>query len=281
MPETVPPRLVPESGQASAEVNVVAGQSTVTSARATSPLKLLTPRARGQSVWLYASSYGGGMVAGDRTSFRLELGRDARCFAGTQASTKIYRNAGLRPCSHSMKGTLAPGSLLVYAPDPVQCFRESSYTQRQEFRMEPGSGLVLVDACCSGRAARGERWAFSRYQSRNELFVGDERLLVDSLLLDPADGPLDGRHRLGRFNCLALVLVIGAPLREFAKRLLEEIEAMPVPRQAPLLLSASPARDGVILRVAGERVEEVGRAIRERLSFVRDLLGDDPWARKW
>jgi urease accessory protein UreH len=118
-------------------------------------------------------------------------------------------------------------------------------------------------------------------QSRNEIFFGGERILLDSLLLDSAQGPLSGAHRMGRFNCLALVVVIGDSLASQAAQILAEAAAQPVVSRAPILLSASPLRQGVLLRVAGERVEEVGREIQRRLGFVPELLQDDPWSRKW
>src|SRR5580692_11910689 len=108
------------TGTARLEVDVVTGQSAVTSARASSPLKLLVPRSRGPSVWAYLSSYGGGFVAGDETSLDIQLGAEARCFVTTQALTKIYRNPRLRPCSHRLSATLEEGSLLVLAPEPIQ-----------------------------------------------------------------------------------------------------------------------------------------------------------------
>src|SRR4029453_14212228 len=116
-------------GYASLHVTLVSQESAVTSAFATSPMKLLTPRSRGRSVWAYGSSFGGGLVAGDQTRLDLQLGPGARCFLGTQASTKVYRNPGLRPCGHETDAILAAGSLLVFAPDPVQAFAQSSYTQ--------------------------------------------------------------------------------------------------------------------------------------------------------
>ena len=54
-------------GRAWLEVERVFGESTVTSAFATSPMKLLTPRSRGLSAWACTSSFGGGLVAGDQT----------------------------------------------------------------------------------------------------------------------------------------------------------------------------------------------------------------------
>lgn len=269
------------SGRGHLGVEVISGQSAVTSSWAASPLKILVPRPRGPSVWAYFSSFGGGLVAGDETNVTLDIGEQSRCFISTQASTKVYRNPESRPCGHQLAATLGANSLLVFAPDPVQAFAGSSYAQRQAFHLAPGSGLVLVDWVCSGRAARGERWAFHRFQSRNEIFAGEERVLLDSLLLDPADGPLDGPHRMGRFNCLALVLIIGDSLRDFGARALEDISARPITRAVTLVCGASSVSNGTLLRFAGERVEDVAGEIHRQLAFLPALLHDDPWSRKW
>ena len=267
--------------QARLEVQVVSGESSVTSACASNPLRLLVPRSRGPFVWAYLASFGGGFVAGDQTRLDLRLGARSRCFLTTQALTKIYRNPRLRPCSHRLSATLEEESLLVLAPEPVQAFADSTYSQRQEFHLHPAAGLVLVDWFCSGRAARGERWTFTCLQSRNEIFLGDERILLDSLLLDSAQGPLRSAHRMGRFNCMALLVVIGDSLASQAAQILANAAAQPVAAGAPMVLSASPLRHGVLLRVAGERMEEVGREIQGCLGFVPQLLQDDPWSRKW
>ncbi len=268
-------------GQAALEVEMVCGESAVTSVCATSPLKVLTPRSRGQSVWACTSSFGGGLVAGDQTRLDVQIGPNARCFVGTQASTKIYRNPARLPSGHVTHATLGANSLLVFAPDPVQAFANSTYSQRQEFHLAPGAGLALVDWITSGRAACGERWAFHKFQSRNEVFVAGERVFLDSILLEQNADALAGAHCMGRFNCLAMLLLIGEPLEAAAKKLLEHVAAEPVARRAPLVSSASPVRNGALLRVAGESVETVGRELYRHLHCLSALLGDDPWARKW
>jgi urease accessory protein len=270
-----------EKGRAALEVKLVFGESTVTSAFATSPMKLLTPRSRGQSVWACTSSFGGGLVAGDETQLDLKLGANTRCFVGTQASTKVYRNPSRRPCGHRTQATLEADSLLVFAPDPVQAFANSSYTQRQEFQLAPGAGLAFVDWFSSGRVARDERWDFDHFQSRNDVFIAGERVFVDSILLSPDDGSLTTQHRAGHFNCFAMLLLIGPPMQEAAQRLLQEISARLVERGGKLVCSASPVRDGALLRIAGESVEQVGREPQRHLQCLSSLLGDNPWARKW
>lgn len=272
---------VAKPGDAVLEIESVCGASAVTSARACSPLKLLTPRARGRSVWACTSSFGGGLVAGDQTRLDLRLGRSARCFLGTQASTKIYRNPLKRPCGHVTQAVLAEDSLLVFAPDPVQAFAGSSYTQRQEFQLAEGAALVLLDWFTSGRAARGERWEFSRLQSRNDVFRAGARIFLDSILFDATDGPLTTSMRAGRFNCFALLLLMGDLLGPSIAALLESVSALPVTRHAPLVASASPIPGGAVLRIAGAAAETVGREVHRHLGLLGELLGDDPWARKW
>lgn len=230
-------------------------------------------------MWAYLSSLGGGLVAGDQTRLWVEVGEQARCFLTTQASTKVYRNPAERPCSHTTEVSLGTGSVLVLASDPVQAYAGASYSQRQQLHVHPESSLVLLDWLSCGRHARGERWAFNRFESRLEIFSGAQRVLLDSLSLDVADGPV--AERLGRFNCLAAVLLLGPELREAAARALAEAGAQPVSRRASLIYSVNPVWGGVLVRIAGQDMEEVARDVHRRLAFVPELLGDDPWARKW
>ncbi len=87
-------------------------------------------------------------------------------------------------------------------------------------------------------------------------------------------------HRLGRFNCVCLISVIGGPLREQAKALLAAIAVKPVAKRSSLIFSGSAIREGALVRVAGEHSEEVTRYVYQTLGFVASLLQDDPWIRK-
>ena len=269
------------TGGAKLRVAQIDGASSVTNAWATDPMKLLTPRARGKSVWVYTSSLGGGMVAGDATHLNVEIDTEACCFLSTQASTKIYRNSAGFPCTHRTEANLGADALLVFAPDPVQMFAQSTYGQRQIFRLDPRANLVLLDWMSSGRAARGERWAFDKYFSRNELIRGGKRVFVDALLLDSADGVLTERFRGGRIDCYATVVMVGPALAEQAGKIFDACNRQPLMPRAPLVFAASPLPEGVLLRIGGTTVAEVAFWIYRQLRFVCDLLHDDPWARKW
>jgi urease accessory protein len=250
----------------------------VTQAFATSPLRLLTPANHGEAAWIYQSSYGGGLVDGDSIDLDVTVAPAATAFVSTQAATKVYRSP--RGTQAMTRGRVGPGAVLVMAPDPVVCFTGARYRQRQRFDIDGSGGLVLVDGLVSGRYAAGERWAFDEYHSVIDVTVSGRRIVYDAIALRAADGPL--ADRLGRFDVLAVGLVIGAAFAAEIASLLELASGQAVTRRAGQLMTIAPLGEaGCLVRIAGSSLEAVGRSLRTLLQFVPDRLGDDPWRRKW
>jgi len=254
------------------------GRSVVTRAYASSPLRLLMPGNHGSAAWVYTSNYGGGLVDGDSIALDVDVGPGAAAFVSTQASTKVYRSP--RGTSSELHARVSTEGLLAIVPDPVVCFAASRHRQVQSFDLAADSGLVLVDWVSSGRHASGERWAFHEYVARLRVRVGGTLVLHDALALRGEDGAL--RERLGRFDVLAVVLVLGGRLRDRAADAAARTAAIPISRRPAQLTAATPVGEcGWLLRVAGTSVERTARTVREYLGFLPGLLGDDPWARKW
>jgi urease accessory protein len=268
----------PGSGQIEIVRSHDTGRSVVARAYATSPLRLLTPTNHGHAAWLYTSSHGGGLVDGDAVDMEIDVTSGASAFVGTQASTKAYRSAvGSQVTTRARIGA---GALLILAPDPVVCYADAHYRQTQRVDVDGNGALVFVDWVTSGRRASGERWDFSDYDARTEVYTGGRLAMHDRVLLRAADGNL--RARLGRFDVLALLVLAGGGVAGEAARIVDDVAARPLARRAPLLVSAAPLRGGgCAVRLAGPSVEHVGEAIRTLLAFVPRRLGDDPWARKW
>lgn len=266
-------------GRGSIEVRATPdGRSVVSRAFAASPLRLLTPRNHGRASWIYTSSFGGGLVDGDRVELDIEVHNGASAYLSTQASTKVYRSA--RGTATETRARVAPHASLVVMPDPVVCFAQSRYTQVQRFDVSASSRLVVVDWLSSGRAASGERWQFDEYVSRLQVHVDGRLVMHDAMALRAEDGPLEAR--LGRFDVLALALVLGDDLRATGAGIIEQVGRAPVTRRDDLLVAAAAVgTNGCLLRIAGRSVEQVGQVLREYLAIVPSMLGDNPWARKW
>lgn len=264
------------AGTGSLRFSRVGDRTVLTRSFAASPLKLLNPKNNGPAAWSYVATYGGGLVGGDRVDLCVDVEADAAAFIATQASTKVYRSDTI--ATQRLQARLAEGSLLVLLPDPVTCFAGARYRQKQHVRMAPGSNLLLVDWLTGGRIRSGERWQFHEYSNQTMIWRDERLALHDSLRLTPDDGDLAAR--MDRFNCLALVVICGPSLRAAAQHLVGTFGSGPVTRRPDLLLSSAPLDDdGALLRMAGLSVEEVGAVLRQHLSFIPSLLGDDPWRR--
>jgi urease accessory protein len=253
-------------------------RSVVSSAFARSPLRLLTPRNHGHAAWVFTGSYGGGFVDGDSVRLSVDVGSHAAALLSTQASTKVYRSP--HGTSASLRATVSDSGLLIILPDPVVCFAGSRYRQTQRVELGHETTLVLVDWMSSGRRAAGERWLFDEYASRLTVVNDGRVVLADALLLSSEHGNLP--ERMGRFNVLCVIVLLGPGARRHADRAISRIATLSIPRRADLLLSSSPIEDiGGIVRIAGTSFEGVAREVRDVLEFLPSLLGDDPWIRKW
>ncbi|CAN5526997.1 hypothetical protein BH10PLA1_BH10PLA1_14890 [soil metagenome] len=226
----------------------------------------------------------------------------------------MYRSPSGRVSRFNLNASIEDGALLAVLPDAVSCFTDARYEQRQRFDLAPTASLLLLDWFTCGRLARGERWAFDRYHSRNEIFIGSvggdsiggpvagsvggalagpfgaapngptagRRVVDDALNLDRAAGPIDAPFRLGRFNCMASAFIIGPAFATDAAAVLANVRARKLERTGDLLIVASPIADhGTVVRIAGVNMELVGQTIRELLAFVATPLGENPWSRKW
>jgi len=270
-------------GRGILELSFVAGRTAVTRAQATYPLKLLLPRPRRRAAWVFTSTFGGGLVDGDEVDLEVRVGPKASCVLTTQSATKVYRSSAGNGCRQVLNAVVDDQSLLLLVPDPVICFAEAKYEQVQRVDMASGGGLVAVEWLSSGRRERGERWAFVRYRSRFDVHVDRDHVLAETLLLDPVDGPIASRYRMGAFDCLAVVVLVGQALSDATERLVRAGGSSVVGNdgECTFLEAVSPIRHGAILRVLGPTPERVGQYLRDKLSFLADHLGEAPWARKW
>jgi urease accessory protein len=255
------------------------GSGTVlTRAFAASPAKLIETKRRGIACWVYAATFGGGIVGGDHIQLRASVTAGARALLTTQASTKVYRS--LRPARQSLTAVVDADALLAVVPDPIVCFAGADFTQAQRYDLDAGASLVMVDWITSGRHASGERWAFARYESRFDIRRASRRIFLDGVVLEEnLDRVAD---RMGGFDVLLTAVITGPLVAAAASSILNEITHAPVERNARTITSASRLRDGgTLLRMAGTNVEHVGRALRTHLAFLAPLVGDDLWSRKW
>ncbi|CAI0387987.1 unnamed protein product [Linum tenue] len=208
-------------------VERVGGKSTVTRSFSKYPLKFILPNKVGSAgtdaVWIYALTYGGGIVSvrccfsyltlyGDRISCEFFVGNGCTAVLTTQASTKVYKSLGSRCSEQLLEARIGSDALLVVIPDPVTCFSTARYAQKQVFRVVANSSsLLLVDWITSGRHESGEKWEFQLYKSTNQILLVDDDdrpLFVDSVLLE--QGSISSiADRMLDYQVIAMIVILG------------------------------------------------------------------------
>lgn len=194
---------------------------------------------------------------------------------------------------------VAAGGALYLLPDPVTCFRDAAYHQVQTFRLARGASAALLDWYTSGRRARGEEWAFSRYYSGNEVFVDGTRSARDVVLLEGTDsdtGTARGTQmlprrtladRMGPYACYATLLLYGPRLQGVVRTLEDRMRAatvFQVKEPLDVLWSLSPVRGeagdgGRIVRVAGKETEDVKRWLSDALCGLAEVIGGEVYSK--
>jgi urease accessory protein len=261
------------------QVSFVDGQSSATLINAHSPLKLLVSTARGPSVCAFTSTFGGGLVAGDHITLCVRVASQATLAIGTQSSTKVFRSDTGLFSQQQLTATVHDGDLLGLIPDPVTCFAGSHFIQRQHIELAQQGSLLLIDPLTSGRAARDERWAFNHYESHNSVTRDGRRIVIDATRLNTQAGtPI--AQRMGRFQTIATVLLLGPRCASHAASLLTWHNTQPLNPQADLLMSASPVADGVLLRLGATRYDLLEQFLRHHLGPATTALFGDHWQRK-
>lgn len=273
------PARSPASGSAKLAFCSSAGKTVLARALATNPLRVLAPRNHGEAAWVFLSNFGGGLVDGDRLRVDVDVGEGAAALIGTQASTKVYRSP--RGCSQHLNGVVGEGAALAFVPDPVVCFAGARYVQATRIELAPGASAVLLDGYTCGRSARGERWEFDSYASRTVIERGGAPVWIDAVRLDPTLGSI--RERMGGFDVVLSLFAVGPRFQSVRRTMLESFAAFGAPaRRGAVVAAASPVgNDGALVRVTADRFEKASHALRPSFAALAEVLGDDPFVRKW
>ncbi|WWD18463.1 hypothetical protein CI109_102915 [Kwoniella shandongensis] len=275
------------------------------------PLKLLSPTPLPSQpshlAVIYTLAYGGGLVAGDVVSLRVNIDQGCGLIMLTQGSTKVFkRRPGIRPLSHPptslsvnaggdpnltrqrMHVTLQSGSFLLLLPDSISPFRASSYSQTQRFVLpQDGTASILIlDWVNSGRGQRmtttpeekdEEIWSMEKYGSTNEVFIGEKLVMRERMVLDNATFPQIRKgglseiaRQLAPYNIYATLLLLGPHLIQllnYLKTLADRTRQFQLKEPPGLIWSFSETEEG-----QGGVLRIAAREVEDARKWLRGVL---------
>ncbi len=146
----------------------------------------------------------GGILSGDRLNLEINLGPESVAQVTTTGATRLYRHrAGAPDSEQHVKIQVGEGALLEYLPDALIPFAGSRHRQYTSISLAKCATLFAWDVLAPGRQAMGETFVFDSLRIQTELRSGYRPLVIENLMLDPVQRPLDSAARLGPYTHIA------------------------------------------------------------------------------
>lgn len=150
------PRLQRVKGTARVSVVHLDGTSRLGRLYQEGSAKIRLPRTHnGPAADIVLINTSGGITGGDRLDWTIDVGKNARCVATTQACEKIYRSCvDIARVTATLK--VHEGATLSWLPQEAILFDRSSLSRELDVELAPDAALLLVEPVILGRQAMGE-----------------------------------------------------------------------------------------------------------------------------
>ncbi|MYZ49443.1 urease accessory protein UreD [Propylenella binzhouense] len=140
----------------------------------TRPFRL--DRARPEIATLYLQSASGGLYRGDDLSLDLSLGAGAVAHVTTQASTLVHESRGA-PSRQAVRIAAAPGSRLLYTPDPMILMPGAAYEGRTRIALADGAAAIVSEGVFAHDPAGAGR-PFAHFMLETEMVDAAGRVVA-------------------------------------------------------------------------------------------------------
>ncbi len=200
----------------------------------------------------------GGIVAGDRLDYTLQLAAGARVRCRSASAGKIYRNEGQASHTH-ISITQAPHSYLEWCPRESIVFNAAQHQQQLRIDLAPGAIWVGWDIVRLGRTARGEHFQQGSWRTDIEIWQAGQPLWLDRQQINGGSSSLTSLNGLAGQSVMASLCVVGLP------------EYVPPPLEGWGITQLPQA---TVLRHRGESSEAILASLNTVLSAIRRLAFD-------
>lgn len=173
------------------------------------PLQVMTPFYQDDdgTVFVYLLNPSGGILEYDNLLVDVEVKDGAKAVVTTPSANKVYKRKSDGTARQINSFKVGSGSVLEFCPDEIIPYKDSSYSQLNEFYLEKNSKLITWDILSAGRIARGESFQFARYQSLTKIYVDNVPILIDNIDVKPDEINVVNMQAMDGFQFLATIYV--------------------------------------------------------------------------
>lgn len=153
---------------------------------------------RDKAAYLMIMSSSPGLLDGDDHRLEVRVAEKAKLQLQTQAYQRLFHMKN--KSTQTMAITLEKDSAFAYVPHPVVPQNSSTFISHNIVKMAENCHFLLSDIVTCGRKMSGEQFEYNHFQNLTEVFVNDEMVLKDNVLLQPELMPIQGLGILEGFT---------------------------------------------------------------------------------
>lgn len=246
------------------------------------PLKLMRPFYLDDmgTAFVYVFDTAGGMLAGDRADYSINVEKGARLYLTNASTSKIYQ---MPEGKAYIKQDFQVGENASFEcfPEAIALFRESDLETQTRIDAHPNSVLAYCEMYASGRKNKGETFEFRSLSNRLDLYIGGKLAIWEQYQLNMEReqfarlGYLEGFSHWGN-----LYLYAG---NDQASNIAQLKDYLLKKDRLPVKIGCSLHPSGVItVKVLSNYYEEMKELFNDIWAFMRPLMlkGELPYIRK-
>ncbi len=156
------------------------------------PLRMIRPFSLEEDrILLQILTVGPGLLAGDRYQMEIRVGKGAKALVVSSSAAKVHRMAPGRRATQHVRILVEEAGELEYYPGLGIPYPDAELHQRTEVFLSPGARFGWFEIWATGRAARGEHLDFRALRTEAGIYVGEDPVYRDMLILVPRRGRSD------------------------------------------------------------------------------------------
>lgn len=259
------------------KLHIVAGcrhnRSYLKSAFYTPPFKVadVTGRSASSKLHLMLMNASPGVLDGDDYELLVELEEGASLQLETQSYQRLFQMKN--SARQTMKVVLDKYAAFTYLPHPVVPHKDASFATHNQIFLEEGCSLIWGEVLTAGRSLNDEQFLFKRYHSKTEIFLCEQLIVKENILLQPTAAPVSGIGQMEGYTHQASLLVINGQLGyEPAFALAEDFLA----GQSQICYGVSllPVR-GLVIRILGYKSEQLFNCLNSLAVRIQSTFGSN------
>ena len=246
------------------------GKSFLEQAFCTHPFKLapVGEHPEDPTLYLMVRSSSPGILDNDHYQININVNAASRLHLQTQSYQRIFNMA--TGAQQQMVVNLAAKSYFCFIPHPVVPHQNSRFYSHTIINMAQDAQLIWGEIITCGRKLSGELFKFTLLHSVLEVFLEDQLIFKDQLLLRPGTTRLKNIGLFEDFTHQANLLIL--PAKPNGSALLKIVHDFFLKKNNIAAGVTEVAANGILIRILGTSGEQLFSCLQEVCSLLQETL---------